>query len=71
MTIEHHPEEATLAAYAAGRLDLGQRVALATHLAACPRCREWTRAMESVGGAFVEDGPPSAMAEDALSLIHI
>ena len=52
MTIEHHPEEATLAAYAAGALDLGQRVALATHLRACPRCRAFVRAMERLGGAF-------------------
>ena len=52
MTIEHHPEEATLAAYAAGVLDLGQRVALATHLRSCPRCRDWVRAMEQLGGAL-------------------
>ena len=67
MTIEHHPEEATLTAYAVGALDLGQRVAVATHLAACPRCRGWTRAMERVGGAFVADSPPVAMAADALA----
>src|SRR5271166_1421564 len=67
MTIEHHPEEATLAAYAAGVLDLGQRVALATHLRACPRCREWTRAMEQVGGAFIADCPPAEMNVDALA----
>ncbi len=66
MTIEHHPEESTLAAYAAGRLDLGQRVALATHLRGCARCREWVRDMEGAGGAFVEDGKPAKMAADAL-----
>ncbi len=66
MTIEHHPEEATLAAYAAGVLDLGQRVALATHLRGCPRCREWVRAMEGVGGDIVEDSSPVAMSDDAL-----
>jgi putative transcriptional regulator len=66
MTIEHHPEEATLAAYAAGALDLGQRVALATHLRACPRCRAWTRAMERVAGAFIADSPPAEMRADAL-----
>ena len=35
MTIAHHPGEDLLAAFAAGSLDLGQRVAIATHLAAC------------------------------------
>ncbi len=67
MTIEHHPEEATLTAYAAGALDLGQRVALATHLLACPQCRGWTRAMERIGGAFVADSPPAEMAADGLA----
>jgi len=66
MTIEHHPEEATLAAYAAGVLDLGQRVALATHLRACPRCRAWVRAMEGVGGEIVADCSPAAMSDGAL-----
>jgi putative transcriptional regulator len=67
MTIEHHPEEALLAAYAAGVLDLGQRVALATHLRGCLRCRGWVRTMESVGGELVEDSPPAEMSTDALA----
>jgi putative transcriptional regulator len=66
MTIEHHPDEATLAAHAAGVLDLGQRVALATHLRACPRCREWVRAMEGVGGEIVESCSPASLSDDAL-----
>ena len=66
MTIEHHPEEAMLAAYAAGVLDLGQRVALATHLHACPRCRAWVSAMECVGGEVLAESPPADMAADAL-----
>ena len=53
MTIAHHPDEDLLAAFAAGGLDLGQRVAIATHLAACESCREWNRAMERVGGALI------------------
>src|SRR5208283_2894300 len=66
VTIDHHPDEATLAAYAAGLLDLGQRVALATHLRACQRCREWVRAVESVGGEILDNLAPAAMSEDAL-----
>ena len=67
MTIEHHPEEATLAAYAAGALDLGQHVALATHLRACPHCRDWVRAMERLGGALVADSPEAELSAGALA----
>jgi putative transcriptional regulator len=66
MTIEHHPDESTLGGYAAGVLDLGQRVALATHLHGCPRCREWVRAIEGVGGEIIEDCSPAAMSHGAL-----
>jgi len=73
MTIEHHPEEALLAAYAAGVLDLGQRVALATHLRGCPRCRAWVRTMERIGGKLVEDSAPAEMSGDAIerALAHL
>jgi len=67
MTIEHHPEEGTLAAYAVGALDLGQRVALATHLRSCPRCQGWVRAMEGLGGALIADSPRSEMRAGALA----
>jgi putative transcriptional regulator len=67
MTIEHHPEEATLAAYAAGALDLGQHVALATHLRACPQCRDWVRAMERLGGALLADSPEAELSAGALA----
>ncbi len=66
MRIEHHPDEALLAAYAAGSLDLGQRIALATHLIACRRCRAWSSAMECVGGEVLEECQPAEMAMGAL-----
>ncbi len=67
MTIAHHPDEDLLAEYAAGSLDLGHRVAIATHLAACESCRDWVRAMEQVGGALIADMAPAALAEGALA----
>ncbi|RBP09827.1 ChrR-like anti-ECFsigma factor [Roseiarcus fermentans] len=66
MTIEHHPDESMLAAYAAGVIDLGQRIALATHLHVCARCRDFVRAMERAGGVFLEDAEPRPMSADAL-----
>lgn len=65
MTIRHHPSDALLTAFAAGTLDRGQHVAVATHLLACPRCRDWRRTMEQVGGAVLASLPPARMASDA------
>jgi putative transcriptional regulator len=66
MTITHHPDEALLSAYTAGSLDLGQHVAIATHLAACVHCRAWARSLERVGGAILDGSPPAALAVGAL-----
>jgi putative transcriptional regulator len=70
MTIQHHPDDALLAAFAAGTLDLGRQVALATHLASCPQCRAFVRAMEHVGGAVLTSLPPAAMSDDALARVE-
>ena len=65
-TIIHHPDEALLAAYAAGSLDLGEHVAIATHLAGCAHCRAWARSLERVGGVLLDEEPPAALAVGAL-----
>lgn len=59
MTISHHPSDAMLSAFAAGVLDLGQHVAVATHLQSCPQCTGFVRSMEQVGGALLSDLPPA------------
>ena len=56
-----------LAAFAAGTLDHGQHVAIATHLVGCPRCRSWICSMEQVGGAVLTQLPPATMSSDALA----
>jgi putative transcriptional regulator len=66
MTITHHPSNATLAEFAAGALDEGRRLAVATHLAACAACRKAAAAFESVGGVALADSEPAAMKPDAL-----
>jgi putative transcriptional regulator len=65
-TITHHPDEALLAAYAAGSLDLGEHVAIATHLASCAHCRAWARSLERIGGALLDEQPPAALSDGAL-----
>jgi putative transcriptional regulator len=66
MSIEHHPGEEMLAAYAAGALDLGQHVAVATHLTSCAHCHDWARSLERVGGALLAEAAPTALSDGAL-----
>ena len=70
MTISHHPPDELLTTFAAGTLDLGQHVAVATHLAGCPHCRAMVRAMEQVGGAVIERLPPSEMSPGAFAAVE-
>jgi putative transcriptional regulator len=70
MTIEHHPSDVLLAAFAAGTLDLGQHVAVATHLAGCAGCGAFVRAIEEVGGDLLDRLPPGDMVSDALSRVE-
>lgn len=67
MSIEHHPSEELLAAFAAGTLDHGQHVAVATHLVACSQCRSFVRSMEQVGGAVLTSLPPATLSNGALA----
>jgi putative transcriptional regulator len=70
MSIEHHPTDSMLAAFAAGTLDLGRHVAIATHLVSCPQCRAFMRSMEQVGGAVLASLPPAAMSTGALAAVE-
>ncbi len=69
MTIQHHPSHAILIQHAAGGLDSGPALVLATHLAACPTCREALAVAESLGGALLADLPPARMNEHALAKV--
>jgi putative transcriptional regulator len=66
MTINHHPTDATLAAYASGTLDQARGLVVATHVSLCAQCRNAVRAFEQVGGAMLEDAEPVAMSPGAL-----
>jgi putative transcriptional regulator len=67
MTIQHHPVDTTLAAFAGGTLDEGRSLVIATHLAACAACRRRVATFECVGGALLEGMPASPMAAGALA----
>jgi putative transcriptional regulator len=70
MSIEHHPTDSMLAAFAAGTLDHGQHVAIATHLVSCSQCRSFMRSMEHVGGSVLTSLPPAAMSSEALAKVE-
>jgi len=69
MSIKHHPNETMLVAFAAGTLNFGDQVAIATHLVSCTQCCKFTRSMEQVGGAVLTSLPPTSMAKDALAKV--
>jgi putative transcriptional regulator len=66
MNVEHHPTDEILAAFAAGILDHGQHIAVATHLVKCRRCRDFVGSIEQVGGEVLTKLPPAAMSNHAL-----
>jgi putative transcriptional regulator len=70
MSIEHHPPDSMLAAFAAGTLDHGQHIAIATHLVSCGHCRRFARSMEQVGGAVLDRLQPAAMSSRALAEVE-
>jgi putative transcriptional regulator len=51
--IEHHLDEATIVAYAAGTLDEAIAVVVAAHAAWCPSCRAAIHDAEALGGEFL------------------
>jgi putative transcriptional regulator len=70
MSIEHHPPDSMLAAFATGTLDHGQHIAIATHLVSCAHCRRFARSMEQVGGAVLDRLQPAAMSSRALAEVE-
>ncbi len=64
--IRCHPSEATLAAYAAGTLWKAAGPVVRGHLDLCPRCRAVFHLAEAVGGAFLDNLPPTPLAPGAL-----
>jgi len=54
MTPRHHVSDDLLLSYEAGSLAEGWGLAVATHLALCPSCRDRARAAAAIGGAMLE-----------------
>ena len=62
MNINHHPDDATLLAYAAGTLAEGFTLVLAAHMEYCPRCRSNLAEAEALGGELLAELTPVDMS---------
>lgn len=64
--INHHLTDALLMSYAAGTLDEGFSLVVATHISLCDECRARLESFEAVGGALVDECEAISVSEDAL-----
>jgi putative transcriptional regulator len=62
-----HPSDALLLDYAAGSLGEGLSLAVATHLALCPECRQAAAVADAIGGTLLAETAPEALGDDALA----
>lgn len=69
MNVRHHVSDELLMSYAAGGLSEAWLLAIATHAALCPQCRDGIAGAEAIGGSLIEDIEPVAMPETAFSEI--
>jgi putative transcriptional regulator len=66
MSINYHPGDEFLVAYAAGDLAEAWSLLVATHIALCPSCRSRAADAETMGGVFLSDEEPVEMSAGAL-----
>jgi putative transcriptional regulator len=66
MTINHHPSDETLAAFASGTLDEARSVVVAAHLSLCMQCRKAVSMFEELGGTMIADASPAPMRAGAV-----
>lgn len=67
MTANHHATDETLMRFAAGTLAAGPAIVVEAHLAQCTACRARVGEYQALGGALLEDTPPTSLSETALS----
>ena len=66
MTINHHPDIATLMAFSAGSLDEPYATVVATHLAMSEGGRHTLRGINAIGGALLESEAEARMSAGSL-----
>lgn len=69
MSINFHPDESTLMAYAAGTLDEAFAIVVSCHLETCSSCRSALKMLELVGGSQLENVPVEQVDEGSFGRI--
>ena len=67
MKPNHHLDDSTLLAYAAGTLEEAFTVVAASHIAVCPDCRRAVHAAEALGGELLEQSSETAVSASCRS----
>lgn len=62
--IKHHLNDALLLSYSAGNMPEAFSLVVATHISMCDECRARLEAMNSIGGAVLEDSVDNNMSVD-------
>ena len=70
MSIRHHISDDLLLSYAAGSLAEGWSIAVATHLALCPKCRSRLTVAEGIGGTLLETIEDDASVDDSWASVR-
>jgi putative transcriptional regulator len=65
VTVQHHLNDDLLGSYAAGTLSEGWSIAVATHLALCPICRNRLDKFECLGGQLLETLPVEKLPDSS------
>ncbi|MCV6613839.1 MAG: ChrR family anti-sigma-E factor [Cellvibrionaceae bacterium] len=64
MTINHHPDQATLISYSAGSLSSALALLVECHLEHCSECRQRVREAENLGAQLLASQPTEQVDED-------
>ena len=67
--IQHHVSDDLLLEYAAGGLDEGSSLLVATHVALCTQCRRFVADAEALGGMLLEDAAPEPLRDHAAATV--
>lgn len=69
MSIYHHPSEELLLDYTTGALGEAWSIAVATHLALCPGCRNTIGLLEEIGGGLINAIQPPALDDNGFDAL--